>query len=257
MVEGLQWAAESGLDASQPVKRSIAQNDLRRVIDSHRASTHRIFNVREMLNDRMMTRDSHFPYKEDKNQKRTYGKKMMELKVELYSEQSAKAAHANRKRIGTKEINLSDYIGKGAVTECFRMHSDAKTDNVYLTVTIQILSQKDLEDAANRSPKIGVGSTIVGGGLNSIRGTEAITAAESITLLEDSDDEMEMKSTSMLSGRKTQMQTTQDRSFHDKSGSVDRFSLNSVDVIQTQMQRITTYAGNPKKLKEEVDKLTE
>ena len=93
-----------------------------------------------MLKDRSMTRDSHFPFKEDKTGKKTYGKKMMELKVELYANENAKAAHANRKRIGTKEINLSDYIDKGMVTECFRMHSDNKTDNVYLTVSIQVLS---------------------------------------------------------------------------------------------------------------------
>ena len=192
----LQWTTEGGLDATQVgtnQKRSVAQNDLQRVIDYHRCNTHRIFNVARLLKDRSMTRDSHFSFKEDKNGKRTYGKKAMELKVELYGEKNSKAAHSNRKRIGTREINLSDYIGKGTVTECFRMHTDAKTDFVYLTISIQVLTKEELENASTRSNTIVAGTMTTAGGLMTVRGSEANTIAQSDVLVVDSDDELEMK----------------------------------------------------------------
>lgn len=46
----------------------------------------------------------------------------MELKVELYGDKTAKAAHSKRRRVGTKNINLASYIGKGIVFETFSMH---------------------------------------------------------------------------------------------------------------------------------------
>ena len=113
----MNWSTEAGLDSTmvngKPAKRSIAENDKLRIIDFGRRDTHRIYNVSQELKPevRSMTRDSHFSFTQDKTGKKTYKNKDMEFKVEMYQDEKAKAAHSNRKRIGTRHINLAAYIG--------------------------------------------------------------------------------------------------------------------------------------------------
>ena len=67
---------------------------------------------------------------------------MLQLKVEFYGADD-KAGKRNRKRVGLRDVNLCDFVGKGAVTQCFRLDTDKKSQNVYLTVKIQIFTENN------------------------------------------------------------------------------------------------------------------
>ena len=66
-----------------------------------------------------------------------YEKKTLELKVEFYQDEKAEG-HRSRKRMGVRELNLSDYIGKPPKFECLRLDLNNKTQYVYLTYMIHV-----------------------------------------------------------------------------------------------------------------------
>ena len=54
-------------------------------------------------------------------------------------------------RQGKRTLNLTDYIGRGIVTECFRMDTERNKDRLYLTVKISVFDAKQDSDIATMS----------------------------------------------------------------------------------------------------------
>jgi hypothetical protein len=91
-----------------------------------------------------MKRNCDFKFHEDKSGKQIFKQKDLSLKVYMFD--SKKGENAGIKK-GSREINLSNYIGQGLKTECFLMDLDKKTENIWLTVRIAVIeldSGKDI-----------------------------------------------------------------------------------------------------------------
>lgn len=95
-------------------------------------------------------RKSQFPYKTEKGGTKLYEKKTLEVKIEFYSDEKAKGTRA-RKRMGSREINLSDYINKGPVVECLRLDTGTKNSQLaYITIKIEVARLDEEKDVALR-----------------------------------------------------------------------------------------------------------
>lgn len=145
----LGWNDEAGVDAgtTRPA-RPIEENNQNKVIDYARYVSHRMFNVAKLCNDRALNRFSTFSYKFHPSiaNKRIYSKKTCLLKIEFYdSEKGSK--HKDRVRVGMKELNLSEYVGRGPVVECHRLDFTRVTDQIYLTVRIHVTTKQEYEQA--------------------------------------------------------------------------------------------------------------
>jgi hypothetical protein len=65
------------------------------------------------------------------------------MKVEFYSAAKGEK-HRDRKRVGSREINLCDYIGKGPTVECLRLDNSRSNQQIYLTYSVHVTD--DLND---------------------------------------------------------------------------------------------------------------
>ena len=64
------------------------------------------------------------------------------------------AGKNQRLKIGHKDINLAGFFDQGSVTKTFRMDTDNKTDNVYLTVSLMVCTPEDYEKFENSSTNL-------------------------------------------------------------------------------------------------------
>lgn len=115
-------------------------------IDFQRHTTHRIFNVAEEVKNRNFKRNCRIHYTTDKEGQKKYLKKDLELKIEFYERLEQSADQGERK--GYRLLNLSDYIGRGLVTECFNMDMVKNKSRLFLTVKLSVVSANDGVDIA-------------------------------------------------------------------------------------------------------------
>lgn len=154
IIEQLGWLDAAGVQDREFKPRTLHENEAHRVIDFFRHETHRIYDVPQLTKDHTLLRKSHFPFKTDKNGKKTYEKKTLEVKIEFYGDEKAKGTR-NRKRMGFREINLCDYIDKGTVVECLRLDTGEKgSELAYITMKFEISRLDDEKDEILRQEEM-------------------------------------------------------------------------------------------------------
>ena len=128
VIEKNGWVEVAGIKDGNFKPKTVEENDQMKVIDFTRHETHRIYDVEKLVkaDESKLLRKCQFPFKADKNGSKSYEKKTLEVKIEFYSDEKSKGARS-RKRMGLREINLSDYINKGPVVECLRLDTTGKT----------------------------------------------------------------------------------------------------------------------------------
>ena len=130
-------------DAKHATKEDI---EAKRMIDFYRQSTHRIYDIANTVKiGTTLLRKCKFPFKMEKGGKKVYEKKTLEMKVEFYQDEKAEG-HRARKRLGKRELNLSDYVGQPIKFECVKLDLNNKTSHVYLTYMIHVTDDLNSDD---------------------------------------------------------------------------------------------------------------
>ena len=76
------------------------------------------------------------------------------MKIEFYTDEKAKGTRS-RKRMGHREINLSDYIDKGPVIECLRLDTGGKNSQyAYITMKFEVAKVDEEKDEVLREEEM-------------------------------------------------------------------------------------------------------